>query len=496
MRDLHRPTTCLLLGAWLTLGLAAATGAQSPSAPASASPREPVSVQVGSRPWTGDLEAMAKRRLVRVLVPFSKTFYYVEKGRARGVSAEIVEALEIDLNRERKTTKALRIHVVPYPVARDELQPMLVEGRGDVVIADLTVTPERQKIVDFSAPMFRGIAEVVVTGPAGGGIASIDALSGKEVFVRRSTSYWEHLEALNQRLLAAGKPPVTLREAPDELEAEDILEMVNAGLVEATVVDGYKAKMWQPVFPKITINRTARLNEDGEYAFAIRQGSPGLKAALDGFVGRHAQGTAFGNTIIKRYSKDPKFVKNAAGDDERRRFGATVELFRKYGDRYDMDHLLMMAQGFQESGLDQSVRSRVGAIGVMQIMPATGRDLNVGDISQLENNVHAGVKYMRFMMDQYFKDEPMTPLNKGLFTFAAYNCGPGRVAQLRKEAAKRGLDPNRWFNNVELVAADRIGPETVAYVSNIYKYYTAYTLIEQQNAQRRKARETLGAPPK
>ena len=184
-------------------------------------------------------------------------------------------------------------------------------------------------------------------------------------------------------------------------------------------------------------------------------------------------------------------AKNALGESERKRFGDVVELFRKYGDRYDMDYLLMVAQGFQESTLDQSKRSHVGAIGVMQIMPATAGDLKVGDVTKLEPNVHGGVKYMRFMIDQYYAKEPMTPLNKGLFAFAAYNCGPGRVAQLRREAAKRGLDPNRWFGHVELVAADKIGPETVTYVSNIYKYYTAYKLLEGQEAERRKARESV-----
>ena len=121
----------------------------------------------------------------------------------------------------------------------------------------------------------------------------------------------------------------------------------------------------------------------------------------------------------------------------------------------------MAAQGYQESRLDQSARSPVGAIGVMQVMPATGKDLNVGRHQQLEPNIHAGVKYMRFMMDKYFKDEPMDPLNKTLFAFASYNAGPTRVRQLRDEAAKRGLDPNVWFGNVERIAAEGIGRETV-----------------------------------
>lgn len=448
-------------------------------------------LETGMRTWTGDFDAMAKRRVVRVLVPYSKTFYNVEKGRARGISAEIVEQLQKDVNAQLKTPKTLPIRFVALPVGRDELVRYLLEGRGDVVIADLTVTDERRRVADFSAPMFRGVREIPVTAPGEPPVPTVDDLAGREVFVRRDTSYWEHLAKLNERLAAEGKAPVRLREAPAELESEDILEMVDAGLVRATVVDGYKAAMWKPVFTKMTLNAQAGVNEGGEIAWMIRPGSPQLKAVLDAFVARHAQGTTFGNSLVNRYAKNPKFAKNAIADDERRRYGQVLDLFRKYSDKYDVDYLLMMAQGFQESALDQSARSPVGAIGIMQIMPATGQELKVGDIAVLENNVHAGVKYMRFMVDQYFAREPMTPLNKGLFAFAAYNAGPGRVAQLRREAGKRGLDPNKWFHNVELVAADKIGPETVTYVSNIYKYYTAYKLLEAQEDERLRARESL-----
>ena len=445
-------------------------------------------LQVGTRQWKGDFDAMKKRRIIRALVPYSKTFYYVEKGRQRGLSYDVFQAFEDDLNKKVKS-RTLKLRVIYLPVGRDEIISRLVEGWGDVVFADLTITPARREIVDFSEPMYTGINEIVVTGPSGPRIVSLDDLSGKEVFVRKSTSYYEHIQELNGKFAAAGKPSVEIREAPEELEAEDILEMVNAGIVGATVVDRYKAVMWARVFKNLELHNSAAVHKGAENAFMIRKGSPQLEAALDEFVKRHGEGTTFGNSIVNRYVKDPKFVKNALGDDERRRFGTTVDLFRKYGDRYDVDYLLMMAQGFQESGLDQNAKSAVGAIGVMQIMPATGKDLKVGDITKLEPNIHGGVKYIRFMIDEFYKDEPMTPLNKGLFAFAAYNAGPGRVAQLRREAAKRGLDPNRWFNNVELVAADRIGSETVNYVSNIYKYYTAYKLLVAQDEERRKARE-------
>src|SRR5262249_43100450 len=180
-----------------------------------------------------------------------------------------------------------------------------------------------------------------------------------------------------------------------------------------------------------------------------------------------------------------KFVKDATNDEDMKRFQAIVQLFRKYGDKYEVDWLLMAAQGYQESRLDAKAKGPTGAIGVMQVMPTTGKEMGVGDVNELDPNIHAGVKYVRFMMDQYFANEPMDRLNKGLFAFAAYNAGPGRIRQLRAEAKTRGLDPNVWFDNVEQIASERIGRETVQYVSNIYKYYVAYTLALEATGRRK-----------
>ena len=478
---------------WVAAMLVAVVAALAPAIAQTAPAPEPTAANlpVVSRPWKGDFDAMVKRRVIRVLVPYSKTFYYVERGRTRGVTYDVFTAFEAEVNKQFQKQPTRKLHIVYLPVGRDELIPKLIDGYGDVIFADLTVTPERRKIADFSDPMYSGIKEIVVTAPGQPEITSIDALAGKELFIRKSSSYFEHLTALNARFAAEGKALVRIREAPAELETEDILEMVNAGLVKATVVDRYKALMWSRVYTKLQWQNGAVVHDGGEDAFMFRKDSPQLKAVLDRFVAAHREGTQFGNSVVNRYVKDAKFVKNAAGDDERKRFGDVVKLFRQYGDTYDMDYLLMLAQGFQESTLDQNAKSHVGAIGIMQIMPTTAKELNVGDIHVIENNVHGGVKYMRFMMDRYFKDEPMTRLDKGLFTFAAYNAGPGRIAQLRREAAKRGLDPNRWFNNVELVAADKIGPETVTYVANIFKYYTAYRLIEAEDKDRDRAREQL-----
>ena len=221
------------------------------------------------------------------------------------------------------------------------------------------------------------------------------------------------------------------------------------------------------------------------------QRQPQLKAALDDFVTRNKVGTSTGNQLLTRYLKNVKYVKNSVSEEERKKFMTLVQYFQKYGDRYDVDWVLMAAQGYQESQLDQDAKSPVGAIGVMQLMPATGKEMQVGDITETEAKHPHRHQVMRFMIDQYYEKEPMTELDKALFTFASYNAGPGRVRRLRQEAAKRGLDPNVWFQNVEYVAAEKVGQETVTYVSNIYKYYIAYRLVMEARAAQKEAVEKI-----
>lgn len=442
--------------------------------------------------WTGDLDGMIERRVIRVLTVNSKTFYFHDKGTQRGTVVDFFKLFEDEFNNklaaEKKLkNKNLKVRVVFIPVRRDQLLPGLVAGEGDIAAANLTITPERQKLVDFTVSGLANVSEVAVSGPASPKIASLDDLSGKEVFVRKSSSYYESLVALNKRFAAEKKPPITLKEAPETLEDEDLLEMLNAGLIAIIIVDKHKADFWKQIFPKLTVHDNVAVRTGGEVAWAMRKGSPQLKATLDDFVTRHKVGTSTGNQLLTRYLKNVKYVKNATSEEERKKFQALIQYFQKYGNQYDVDWLLMGAQGYQESQLNQNAKSPVGAIGVMQLMPATGKDMNVGDITETEANIHAGIKYMRLMIDQYYEKEPMTKLDKALFAFASYNTGPGRVRQLRQEAAKRGLDPNVWFQNVEYVAAEKVGQETVTYVSNIYKYYVAYTLTLQEMKEKQQA---------
>jgi membrane-bound lytic murein transglycosylase MltF len=445
-----------------------------------------------AEPWTGDLDGMVERRMVRVLTVQSPILYFVDRGRELGLTYESVKAFEAELN-ESLEAGHVKTHVVMLPVARDQLIPKLLSGEGDIAAATLTITPERLEQVDFSNPFAKDVSEIVVTGAGTTALSSLDALSGMEIHVRDSSSYAEHLRILNERLVSEGKPPVEIVPADELLETGDLLEMVAAGLLPATVADSYLAELWKEVFPSLTLQFDVPLATGGSIGWAFRKDSPRLAEAINTFVRGHRQGTLMGNIVINRYLKSTKWLTNARSDEDMARFRSMIGLFEKYAEQYGFDPLLMVAQGYQESGLDQSKRSHVGAIGVMQVMPTTARDksVNIPNIEILENNIHAGIKYNRWVVDNYYSDPEITPLNRELFAFASYNAGPTRVSRLRREAAEEGLDPNRWFNHVELIAAKRIGRETVQYVSNIYKYYVAYQLVRRQENKREEARDAV-----
>lgn len=465
--------------------------------PPAASPYDalpPESRALLEEPFTGDLDEMVKRRLIRAGVVYNRTHYFIDDGVQRGASYEAIRLFEDELNK-RLQTGLLKVNVAIVPLARDQLLAALQAGTVDFVTASLTITPERLKVVDFTKPTYSNVAEVPVIAPGVAPLSSPDDLSGREVFIRRSSSYYESVQRLNESLKGRGRAPVVVKEAPESLEDDDLLEMVNAGLVDITIADDFTVKFWQQVFADLRPQPDAAVRTGGEIAAAVRKGNPKMQRALNVWIDEYGPRRAFTNMMLKRYLQSTRYVKNAAAESERRKLRQLVKLFQTYGDRYRVDYLLMAAQGYQESQLDQSVRSPVGAIGVMQVMPATGKDMGVGDITRLEPNIHAGVKYFRFMVDQFYRDEPMDPLNKALMTLASYNAGPGRIRQLRRETARRGLNPNVWFGNVERVVSERIGRETVTYVSNIFKYYVAYRLVMERELSRAQAKGAIkGAP--
>ena len=473
----------------------AATAGTAPSSPSGTSDGAEVQTTPGVRslamsikPRKGDFRQMVEEHRIRVLIPYSRTLFFSDKGTTRGIAAENARDFEQYVNRKYRTDKR-PITVLLIPTPRDELLADVAAGYGDIAIGNLTATESRRRVVDFVTAPGRTQREIAVTGPGAADVRTLDDLSGRTVSARPSSSYHESLEALNRRFVAAGRAPVRIQRLPDALEDEDALEMLNAGVLQILVVDDWKAELWAQVLPDIHVHRDVVLRDDGEPGWAIRKGSPELAAVISEYYREHLDKLGVLDYRFAQYMKRVKQIDNAGRGKDRERFEQTVQLFRKYGAEYSFDPLMLAAQGYQESKLNQAARSRVGAVGVMQLMPATGKELKVGDIRLLEPNVHGGAKYMDQLMTRYFKDAKFDEQNRSLFAFAAYNAGPGRIRQMRDLAAERGLDPDQWFNNVEIVTAEKVGMETTTYVRNIYKYYVTYKLLLEAEENRKRAIE-------
>lgn len=433
-------------------------------------------------PFHGDFDAMVEVRVIRVLVTYNKTNFFLDGGTQRGISADALREFEKALNKELRLGRR-SMHVAAIPVLRDQLIPFLEEGRGDMAVASLTITPDRARRVDFSVPASRDISEVVVTGPRSPALTTLDDLSGRRVFVRPSSSFWESLNGLNASFRERGLEEIEIAAASEYLETEDLLEMLNAGLIKITIADDFLARFWAQVLPDIVVHEDLAVATGRAIGWAIRPDATGLKERVDPFVNANRTGKLLGNMLFKRYLQNTNYVKNALADKDRERLNEVIDLFRKYGDQYEFDSLMVAAQAYQESGLDQSVVSRAGAIGIMQMLPSTAADKSVGipDISTIDNNIRAGTKYLRYIVDHYFDDPEIDEVNRTLFAFASYNAGPNRIRRLRAKATESGYDPNQWFRNVEVVVANEVGREPVQYVSNIFKYYTVYSLLTEQD---------------
>jgi len=431
--------------------------------------------------WTGDFSEMRQRRFIRALVPFNKTYYFLDGPRQRGLAYDVLMEFEKSLAaRAPKGTVPPKIVIIP--TSRDRLLGALSEGYGDLAVGGFTIVEARRQFVDFSEHTKDDIRDVVVTSANAPAISREDDLAGQEVQVPAASAYIEDLELLNQRLAAKQLKPVKIRVADPVLDDEDLLQMVDAGIVPITITKDHIAKAWLALYDTLKIHDQVALREGGQQAIAIRKNMPEFTAVVNDFVRSHRLGTLFGNMMFNRYFGEGDRLKNSMAQKDVEKFRTLVGYFQQSGAEFDMDWLLLGAQAYQESQLDQSRRSSVGAVGIMQIKPETAADPNVGIPNvqkDARNNIRAGSKYLRFMIDRYYADAPMDRLNKGLFALASYNAGPARVARLRQKASTMGLNPNVWFRNVEMVAAREIGRETVDYVSNIYKYYTAYVAFRE-----------------
>ncbi len=452
-------------------------------------PSKAIVLPIGFGRDTRDLDEMVKRRNIRALVILSPIAFFYSQGHPKGVMYEALQEFQKFTNQKLKTGK-LQVKVTFLPVRLDQLEAALTEGLGDVIAYGIAVTPDREKRVAFSTPIQTDVSQIVVTGPGFGPAATLADLGGKEVYANPLTTHYQNLQKANEQLQKAGKTPIVIKPADKNLTDDDLVQMVNAGLIPATVTTRERADLWSKVLDHLQPHPELVVASGGQLAWVMRRNNPQLKQLADEFVGSHAVGTSFGNTLLRRYLQNTKWVTNSTSAEQMKKFETNLALFQKYAGEYDFDYLMIAAQGYQESLLDQSKRNPSGAIGIMQVIPknAAASPIDIPSVQTAETNIHAGVKMLRNIDDKYFNDPKIDRLNKTLFVFASYNAGPNRITRLRKEAAAMGVDPNVWFGNVELVAAKDIGQETVTYVGNIYKYYVAYKLALEQRQVRERAR--------
>lgn len=434
------------------------------------------------RTWKGDFDGMQKRRVVRALVAYNATsFFFDNKGQPRGINHDALKAFEKFINRNNHRHEE-KIHVIQIPVSREHLMEYLLNGNADLVVANMTITETRKEQVDFSNPFLSDIKEVLVSGPNAPTINRLEDLSNRVVWIRPSSSYHSSLLKVNESFKQKGLLPIIIRETDKQLETETVMEMVDAGVIHLTFADDYLANSWKKVLPNLNVYNDVFLRNDRQIGWMFRKNSPMLAKEINAYARKNKAGSLFYNMKFNYYYGSQKWLNYAIDNRQFTSQKEINELFKKYAKQYDFDWMLIAAQAYQESHLNQNARSSSGAVGIMQLLPSTAKDpnINIPNIYNLENNIHAGNKYLRFILDRYYGGNHMDRLNQHLFAFASYNAGPARILSLRKRAAQKGLDPNIWFQNVEIVAGQAIGRETVQYVMNIFKYYVAYKMAFEQ----------------
>jgi membrane-bound lytic murein transglycosylase MltF len=429
--------------------------------------------------FTGDWDVIKKRGVLRVLVSADLGFYYLDNGHPEGAIANMLSVFEWHLLKQ--TNYGIRLEVIP--VTRDLLLPALVNGIGDIAASNLTVTPYRKNEVNFSTPILSGINEYLISKKDTPPITKLSDLAHKAVWVRPSASYYHSLLKLNVQLKQQGLSPMRIHFLEETLQDFEVLEMLQAEMIDLTVLDSDKADFWKQVMKDLRFHSQFPIRKNASISWAFRQQSPQLTKLINTFIENNRIGTVNGNLIYNRYLKRTDWFEKLINPQNVQQFKVLEKSFTHFAERYQLNWLMLTAQAYQESGLDQNQRSSVGAIGIMQVMPQTAKEpyINIPDIYNVNNNIHAGAKYMRFIIDNYFNDQNVDKMNQFYFALASYNAGPTRIRNLRKKAKAQGFDPNLWFNNVDIVVRQHVGIQPITYVGNIYRYYTIYRQIYSLN---------------
>ena len=426
-------------------------------------------------PSTNDLPDMLKAKKIRILTTYTFANYFIHQGQAYGYEYSKMEEYRKFITKGQ-SGREQQVDFIYIPFPYDMLIEALNQGYGDIVAANMTITPERSQEADFTVPYLWGIKEVLISRKDGTKIEKREDLAGKKVHVRKGSSYDFSLQKLNEEFKRNNLNPVTIETLPGLVSTDEIIEMLNTGVVDFTIADSHLASLASKIFPNIKINENIIFNPDVRIGWMVRKNNPELKKSLNQFISTVKKGTLLGNIFYNRYFKDNPWHRKAMNREDLKKLENYRQIFKKYADKYSYDWLLLAAQAYQESGFNPDARSRTGAFGLMQLLPSTAKEVGFNDIRSPDNNVHAGAKYLRWIMDTFFQDQDMSDDDRMRFALASYNAGPTNIKRSRSRTTNMGLDQNQWFNHTEIGTLHQVGLEPVHYVRNINKYYLSFRI--------------------
>lgn len=418
-----------------------------------------------------DLAEVRRSGVLRVLVNQSRNSSGEVKGEAIGVESVRLRAFEQFLNRG---SKGPPITLKLIPKAKDQLLGALQRGEGDLVAPGELLPQGATRQISRSRAVVPQVAMVLVSRQGGVRYKNYQQLSGRSVALSAGSAAGSALEEINRGLMQAGRAPIAVEWVDPTLAVEDVLEMVQAGVYPATVVERTIAERWAKVLPKLRIEPQLTLGDSADMHWFTRKDASMLRASVDRFLQNYSapddQDAAFVRVYRRLYR-----VQYPLDRIGRQRLEKVRPTLQRHAQQQDIDWLNLAALAFKESTLNPAARGASGATGLMQVTPATARSMGVSDIGRLDNNVLASAKYLTSIRRTFFASPRLNERERMAFVLAAYNLGPQRVQSLRAEARRRGLNPDQWFFQVERVAMSTMGMGVVSYVNAVNKYYLAYT---------------------
>jgi membrane-bound lytic murein transglycosylase F len=423
-----------------------------------------------TRRFTADLDGILKRGELRVITRNNAVSYFLERGEPRGFDYELAAML----------AKSLKVRLaMVVPPAHDQMVPWLLEGRGDLIAASFTVSPERARMVDFSRPYLQ-VQEMVVQRTGEARLKGLSDLKGRRISVRLGSTY----AAALARLQPQGG--FTVVPAAEDVETEDLIDAVANGTADLTVADSHILQE-ELTWRTNVVGAFALEPQPKDLAFAARVGNPKLLTAVNDFLKRTVKGLEYNLA----YRRTFETAQGAGGLDGGMKSAVSPydAIFQKFAPRYGFDWRLTAAQAYQESHFDPRAKSREGAVGLLQILPRTAQSLGFTRLTDPEECTQAGIAYLAALMGQL---EPDLALQQRVrFALAAYNVGFGHLSDARRLADEHGLDRNRWFGNVEKAMLElqkpanyrrarygyARGSEPVKYVSEIQTRYEQYLAL-------------------